>query len=414
MTKLKSIALFFFFFTSIETLSAQMLQDTLADLYGKYMLMSKETQRLDSLNRTVGSLQTQYQNFDAILRSNNESLKRITNAQLFTFDKTLKQQRGKIINTVDFIRSANTSLNAMQVAGSVSSYLENVGQLNNPANNELGFALTDDIIKILDLRILSKKGIKTNPSKFTSIVKEVMNSNVTSSFAKAIPVVSNIKSVIDLVVNLTASEKNVAVEDLIELKTDLKKYIEHYEGLEQANLAFTSNLNSLNVRVDALKLILKNYSTERLRLINPSVNLDTFRNLTHLVNRYCDKEDVQMKVDRILEEFKNEKGALNYEKALSDKRLYYPEYAINQSQVIYDELESVSRGFMSNLNTYQQNIEKVLANSKSNKLGDNGKIDQKVKALENLLEKVSEAVKNSVNLDDLQLKLQRINGFLLP
>ena len=414
MTKLKFLSFCACIFLSIETLSAQMLQDTLADLYGKYMQMSKETYRLDSLNKTVGSLKTQYQNFDAILRSNNESIKRITSAQLFTFDKTLKQQRGKIINTVDFVRSANTSLNALQVAGSVSSYLENVGQLNNPANNELGFALTDDIIKILDMRILSKKGLKTNPSKFVGIVKEVMNSNFTTSFAKTIPVVSNIKGVIDLVVNLTASEKNVEVEDLIKLKTDLKKYIEHYEGLEQANLAFTSNLNSLNVRVDALKLILKNYSTERLRPINPSVNLDTFRNLTHLVNRYCDKEDVQMKVDRILEEFKNEKGALNYEKALSDKRLYYPEYAINQSQVIYDELESVSRGFMSNLNTYQQNIEKVLANSKSNKLGDNSKIDQKVKILEDLLGKVSDAVKNSVNLEDLQLKLQRINGFLLP
>ena len=414
MSKLKLFFLFSLVFMSIETLSAQMLQDTLADLYGKYMQMSKQTYYYDSLNRTVTSLQTQYQNFDAILRSNNESIKRITSAQLFSFDKTLKQQRGKIINTVDFIRSANTSLNAMQVAGSVSSYLETIGQLNNPANNELGFALTDDIIKILDVRILSKKGIKTNPSKFVGIVKEVMNSNFTTTFTKTIPVVSNIKGVIDLVVNLTASEKNVEVEDLIKLKTDLKKYIEHYEGLEQANLAFTSNLNSLNVRVDALKSILKNYSTERLRPINPSVNLDTFRNLTHLVNRHCDKEDVQMKVDRILEEFRNEKGVLNYEKALSDKRLYYPEYAINQSQVIYDELESVSRGFMSNLNTYQQNIEKVLINSKNNKLGDNGKIDQKVKALEGLLDKVSDAVKNSVNLEDLQMKLQRINGFLLP
>jgi hypothetical protein len=414
MSKFKLFAVFILIFTEIGTLSAQMLQDTLADLYGKYMSLSKETHRLDSLNKTVGSLETQYKNFDAILRSNNESLKRITNAQLFTFDKTLKQQRGKIINTVDFIRSANTSLNAMQVAGSVSSYLENVGQLNNPANNELGFALTDDVVKILDARILNKKGIKTNPTKFVGIVKEIMNAPLTNSFAKAMPVVSNIKGVIDLVINLTATEKNVEVEDLISLKKDMKKYIEHYEGLEQANLAFTSNLNSLNVRVDALKLILKNYSTERLRPINPSVNLDTFRNLTQLVNRYCDKEDVQVKVDRIVEEFKNEKGAINYEKALSDKRLFYPDYALNQSQVIYDELESVSRGFMSNLHTYQQNIEKVLTNSKNNKLGDGGKIDQKTKVLEELLGKVSDAVKNSVNLEDLQLKLQRINGFLLP
>jgi hypothetical protein len=393
-------------------LSGQMLQDSLVSLYGNYMQINKS--RMDSMNNSLASLQTQYQNFDAILRSNNESIKRITNAQLFTFDKTLKQQRTKIINTVDFIRSANSSLNAMQVAGSVSSYLENVGQLNNPANNELGFALTDDIIKILDTRILAKKGIKTNPNKFVGIVKEIMNAPVTSTFAKSIPVVSNIKGVIDLVVNLTATERNVELDDLVKLKNDLKKYIEHYEGLEQANSAFTSNLNSLNVRVEALKLILKNFTVERLRPINSSVNLDTFRNLTQLINRYGDREDVQMKVERILDESKSDKGIMNYEKALSDKRLYYPDYAINQSQVIYDELESISRGFMSNLFTYQQNIEKVLNQSKINKLGDGIKIDRKVKDLEALLEKVSEAVKNSVNLEDLQTKLHRINGFMYP
>ena len=414
MSKLKLNFLIFLFSFTFQTIFAQATQDSLVQLYNRYMQLSKQTSQLDSMHGVLSSLQTQYQNFDAILKSNNESLKRITNAQLFTFDRTLKQQRAKIVNTVDFIRSANTSLNALQVAGSVSTYLDNIGQLNNPANSELGFALSDDIIKILDARILTKKGLKTNPTKFSAIVKEVLNSPVTNAFTKSIPVVSNIKGVIDLVINLTASEKNVEVEDLQKLKNDLKKYIEHYEGLEQANLNFTSNLNNLNVRLDALKLILKNYTTERLRPINPSVNVDTFRSLTNLVNRHCDKEDAQMKVDRIMEECKNDNGTFNYEKALSDKRLYYPEYAINQAQVIYDELESISRGFLSNLYTYQRNIDKVLTNSKNNKLGDTGKIDLKIKSLEGLLVNVTDAVKNSVNIDDLQNKLHRINGFLVP
>lgn len=414
MFKPKTFLFTLFVCLSVQRLSAQVLQDSLVNLYNNYLNLTKQTNRLDSMNGVISSLQTQYHNFDAVLRSSNESLKRITNAQLFSFDRTLKLQRTKIINTVDFIRSANTSLNALQVMGSISSYLENIGQLNNPANNELGFALTDDIIKILDARILTKKGLKTPPNKFVSIVKEMMNAPVTTSFVKAIPVVSNIKGVIDLVIHLTATEKNVEVEDLIKLKADLKKYIEHYEGLEQSNLAFTSNLNNLNVRIDALKLILKNYTTERLRPLNPYVNIDTFRNLTHLVNRYCDKEDAQIKVDRIIDEFKNENGTLNYEKALSDTRIFYPEYALNQAQVIYDELQSISRSYLSNLYTYQQNIEKVLVNSKNNKLGDMNKIDGKVKILQALLDNVSEAVKNGVNLDDLQKKLQRINGFVLP
>ena len=414
MFKFKLFILTIFITGSTHSLSAQMHRDSLEHLYNNYMNLNRQTSKVDSINTVLVSLQTQYSNFDAILRSNNESIKRITSAQLFTLDKTLKQQRAKIVNSIDFIRSANTSLNAMQVAGSVSSYLDNVGQLNNPANDELGFALTDDIVKILDARILSKKGIKTNPNKFVSLVKEVMNAPLTSSFAKSIPIVSNIKGVIDLVVNLTASEKNVEVEDLIKMKNDMKKYVEHYEGLEQANAAFTSNLNSINVRIDVLKSIVRNYTLERLRPINPSVSIDTFHNLTSLINRYCDKEDAQTKVDRIIEGHSDGKGKLNYEKALSDPQLYYPEYAVNQAQVIYDELESVSRTFLTNLYTYQQNIEKVMTNSKNNKLGDVGKIDLKTKNLSILLHNVSDAIKNSVNLDDLQTKLRRINGYMLP
>ncbi len=414
MSKFKLFILTIFITCYSHSLFAQMHKDSLENLYNNYMYLNRQTSKVDSINTILLSLQTQYSNFDAILRSNNESIKRITNAQLFTLDKTLKQQRAKIVNSIDFIRSANTSLNAMQVAGSVSSYLDNVGQLNNPANDELGFALTDDIVKILDARILSKKGIKTNSNKFVSLVKEVMNAPLTSSFVKSIPIVSNIKGVIDLVVNLTASEKNVEVEDLIKMKNDMKKYVEHYEGLEQANAAFTSNLNSINVRIDVLKSIVRNYTLERLRPINPSVSIDTFHNLTSLINRYCDKEDAQTKVDRIIEGHSDGKGKLNYEKALSDPQLYYPEYAVNQAQVIYDELESVSRTFLTNLYTYQQNIEKVMTNSKNNKLGDVGKIDLKTKNLSILLHNVSDAIKNSVNLDDLQTKLRRINGYMLP
>ncbi len=410
MRHLPITAVIIFSFLFLKNINAQS-PDTLADVYRKYMQLNKHVSRVDSIST---QLQTQYTNFDAILRSNNDALKRITNAQLFTYDRTLKQQRGKIINTVDFVRSANTSLNALQVVGSVSSYLDNISQLNNPANNELGFALTDDIIKILDTRILAKKGLKTNPTKFVRIVKEVMNAPLTTSFARTLPVVSNIKNVVDLVITLTATEKNVEVEDLVQMKNDLRKYVEHYEGLEQANYAFTSNLNTLNVRIDALKLIMKNYATERLRPFNPTANLDTFRNLTSLVNHYADKEDAQMKVDRILEECKNANGSINYEKALSDKRLFYPEYAINQAQVIQDEVISVSKGYLSNLYTYQRNIEVVLNNSKNNKLGDAKKIEQKMVALQKLLDTVSDAVKNSVNMEDLQVKLQRINGFLYP
>ncbi|NJN33505.1 MAG: hypothetical protein HC817_03870 [Saprospiraceae bacterium] len=119
-------------------------------------------------------------------------------------------------------------------------------------------------------------------------------------------------------------------------------------------------------------------------------------------------------MDRIIEGYSDGKGKINYEKALGDPQLYYPEYAINQAQVLYDELEIISGAFLTNLSTYQQNIEKVMANSKNNKLGDAAKIDLKTKNLSLLLQNVSNALTNGVNLDDLQKKLRRINGYMFP
>ena len=69
---------------SVQRLSAQVLQDSLVNLYNNYLNLTKQTNRLDSMNGVISSLQTQYHNFDAVLRSSNESLKRITNAQLFS------------------------------------------------------------------------------------------------------------------------------------------------------------------------------------------------------------------------------------------------------------------------------------------------------------------------------------------
>ncbi|MDZ7878404.1 MAG: hypothetical protein U5L45_12070 [Saprospiraceae bacterium] len=399
-----SVLVFFCF----SSLNAQNLPDSLAQIYSNYLQMNG--QRVDSLHLRLNALQTQYTNFGDILKSNNESLKRITNAQLFTFDRSISQQRIKIVNTIDFIRASNASLNALQAVNSISTYLDEIGQLNNPTNTELGFSVTDDIITQLEARVLNKKGIG-NKVKFVDIVKNVINAPITTSFVKSFPIVSNIKGVVDLVVSLAVTDKSkIELEDVVGFKKDVQKYVEHYQGLEQANQSFTANLNTINIRVDALKLILKNYTTERLHQIDPSVKLDTFRNLTLLVNRCANKEAVQKHVERILEECKVN-GVMNYQKALSDRRLYYPEYALNQAQVINDELVNLSKSFLSNLSTYQRQIETVLTNSKSNKLGEVGKIDKKISELQRLLNNVSEATSNNINLEDLQDKLQKINAF---
>jgi len=386
---------------SSSVVNGQSLKDSVNVIYKNYFDLLKTKEKLDTIALKV-------ENFQELMESNNQKIKNLTEAELFGLKKQLDQRRKKIINTTEFVFASNASLNAIKQLDATSDYLTQISSLNNPDNSDLGFSLSDEITSILEKEIIKGKskinGVKK--SKFLLFVDNIIKSPITQTLTSAIPVASSIKSVVDLVMVNALNGKDTSIDDVVALKASLKVYLEHYEGLAKAQIEFEQNLGNLDIRKEGLVLLLTQFTTERSNTLNPNAisKEDENLSLTQLINKYYTKSIVQQKVDKII----NSKP-LDHNANLTNSQLIYPNYALNQAKFIRDEVESLSKEYISILSSYQSALKVVLEKSKS--IGDKTRIDNKITELEGKLLLVKNTFDDNLNMHKLNATFNTLMSY---
>lgn len=404
--------------TYAQNESKDNLKDSINSVYTAYYSLLKtqdslQTSTKDSLTKlrnSIESLKSNYSQFNETIESISVDMSEITEKELFSDKEQLRQRKDKIIHTVEFVNAANTSLNSIQQFDATSSYLNIVSSLNNPQNVDLGFSLTKEITNVLKETIIKGNnklnGIKSN--RFLSIVDNIISSPITESITSAIPVVNSIKSVIDLVMGTAIQGNDIKVEAISELKSTLRVYIEHYAALAKAQSEFEQSLANLNLRKDALTSLLTQYASERINTLQPNSisKPEDIENLNNILLKYYEKDLVERKVNHIINEHKNQP-----EKALNNRRLFYPGYAISQAKLITDEINALTKEYISAYDSYQNQLVGVLTNSKKNNIGDASKINAKIQELEKSLNNTKSSFKKGVNNKRLNTKFKSITRY---
>ena len=383
---------------SASIVSAQNNKDSLNVIYKNYFELLKTKDKLDTVVLKVN-------NFEELMKSNNQIIKKLSDAELFGLKNQLEQRRKKIINTTEFVFASNASLNAIKQLDATSDYLTQISSLNNPENSDLGFSLSEEIAKILENEIIkgNRKINGVKKSKFLLFIDNIIKSPLTEELTSAIPVVSSIKSVVNLVMGNALKGNDVSIDDVIDLKKSLNVYLVHYEGLAKAQTEFEQNLGNLDIRKEGLVLLLTQYTTERSNTLNPNAisEQDKKLTLTNVINKHYTKGIVQQSVDKIISA-----KPLDYNNHLTNKNLMYPTYALNQAKFIRDEVESLSKEYISIFSTYQSALKQVLEKSKA--IGDKNKIDNKISELEIKLLAVQVAFDDNLNIYNLNSKFKAL------
>lgn len=367
--------------------NAQTSKDTLKIIYKNYFDLLQTKEKLDTIAIRV-------ENFEDLMKSNNQKIKEIFDAELFDLKTQLEHRKKIIINTTEFVFASNASLNAIKQLDATSDYMTQISSLNNPDNSDLGFSLSEEITSIVSQKILKDNnkvnGIKKD--KFLVFIDNIVKSPILKTLTNAVPVVSSIKSVVELVMASALTGNDITIDDIKELKTSLKVYLEHYEGLVKAQTEFEQNLNNLDIRKEALILLLTQYTIERVNTISPKIinEQDRKLTLTSLINKRYLKSTIQQKIDEIISN-----NPTDYNLHLNNKSLRYPNYALNQAKFIRDEIESLSKEYVSILTTYQLSLEDVLRKSKN--IGDTNKIDMKINDLKTKLTEVKITFSDNIN-----------------
>lgn len=394
--------------------------DSLVMLYNNYFKLEASSQKMTTkvedvdsklakLDKSIGGIGNEIKHLGENLNSSLEKVNRLTEDDILSKQSRLNTQKEKIIKTCIYVGHASNSFDALDAALAQSDYLSDITKLNNPTNTDLGFSLSDDITILLKQKII-KGNSKFNGrkvGKFLEFVKNIIKNPIVTSITSAIPAVSAISSVVDLVSGIAVRERGVSVKDFTEFKRALDKYIVHYNGLAKANHNFNTNIQNLKIKLEALRTVMNNYTLERIRTINPNANINTDQEMYKVIATYYDPTDIQRYINDILKQYEYKNGEVNYTPALNDKRLSYPFYAINQAQFIRQELESLTNEYISSYKDYHKAIKKVLEKSKPLSKKPE-KINQKLELLTQKLGRLVSTFEKNVKIDRVNIALQEI------
>ncbi len=413
-----AIALFF----SSNTNAQSTLSDSVYVLYERYFEMVKVADSLtgklalkvDSVAGTMGSdldkVSKNYKYFNEVLEANNKKISSISETQLFTNKTLVERNMARMVNSTEFVESASTALNALDLTNQIFSYTDQITALNNPENTDLGFSLGRRVNRILEEEIFKgrSKVNKVKKEKFLTIVDNILKNPITTSFMQGLPVVGSIKSIVEMVINVSLQGSDIDVAEVTEMQRKLSDYVAYYQGLEKALLQFASKVSSIEVKTDALKLLLRNYVLDRIKTIYPNINpTEIEASLNDLLNEYYNYPKIQKDVGEIINrDYTDGNKNIFYSLAVNDQRLRFPDFAVGQSRFITDEIEAITSEYEAALNSYQETIEEVL--NKSRVIGNDAKIDKKIADLTTSKTEVVEAIKRNINLPRIKKSYQSL------
>jgi hypothetical protein len=392
----------------LNTLTAQKTTtDTLATLYKNYMKLMETSQNLDNSVKEVGTkldklneIDNKVKSLNNTLSSSLEQVNRLTENDVLSKKSRLNAQKEKVVKTSVFVGYANNSFDAIDAALAQSDYLNDVADLNNPSNTDLGFSLNEEITKLLESKIIKGNKKFKDADKLISIAQSIIKDPFVATITSTIPALSAIQGVLNLVSNFIVKEPSVTVEDYKVFKKEMDRYIVHYDGLAVANQNFNSNVQNLSMRLEALRTVMNNYTVERVKTVHPNVNFTPDMALHKVVSTYYTPLDLEKNLDGIILAYKENGKEVNYTAALADSRLAYPFYAINQAQFIRQELETLTNEYVSSYRNYHKSIKNVLEKSKGLSK-DVSKIDKKLVELDTKLTRLVSTFEKNVKIESV-------------
>jgi hypothetical protein len=268
--------------------------------------------------------------------------------------------------------------------------------------------LGDEITELLDDKIIKgdRKFNGKNAKKFLDVAKNIIEDPFVATFTSAVPGLSAIQGVLGLVTNVIVKEDDVTVEDYKAFKQEMDKFINHYNGLAKAEGNFTANLGNLEMRLEALRTVVNNYTLERVGTIHPEGDFDGMQ-LGEVIARYYTPLELGGNIDRILNEYKANND-MDYTAALEDERLYYPIYAINQAQFIKQELEALNNEYISSYRNFHKGIKLVLLDSKRLAKDNGAAVDKKIMELDEKLDRLILTFEKNVKIKNVVNSLNNI------
>jgi len=282
--------------------------------------------------------------------------------------------------TAGAMDAVNKSTSALKASLSATEYFTAISALNNPTNEELGFRLETEILKVIDEKIIKKSRLGKKGDRFKKIVSNIINNPITNFITSNIPVVNSISSVVNLVNQTVLDDDNIAPDDLKFFSQEIKRYVEHYEGLAKISIELENQSKQMHTKIDALESLLNDFVRNSSADLYPA-EAKNLENLTtnDLIRNYYSYAKVDATI-RGIEKKYTAGGKVDYIKILEDGRMSYSIVGRQKLDFLGDELSKIANEYLNSLDNYHKNVVEILQKA-NNLTQDKNKISLKIEAL---------------------------------
>ena len=355
----------------------------------KYFDMTKNT--YDSLQ----ILQKQYKNLQNASEQEARQL----------YEKNVESLR----KTAGAMDAMNKSISALKASLSATEYFSAIAALNNPTNEDLGFRLETEILKIIEEKIIKKTKFGKKADRFRKIVSNIINNPITNLITSNIPVVNSISSVVNLVNTTMLDDDNISPDDLKIFSQEVKKYVTHYENLARISVELEKQSREMHIKIDAVESLLNDFvRSATADLFTEAKNLENL-STNDLIRNYYNYSKVDATI-RSIEKKYTTAGRIDYIRILEDSRVNYSVVGRQKLDFLGDEISRIANEYLNSLDSYHKNLIETLQKA-GDFSQDKSKITQKVEALDKQYKNLRSSFEQNLDLKTTRSRIAEVPKF---
>jgi|GEM_PF-2307686 hypothetical protein len=322
-----------------------------------------------------------------------------------------------LINSVELFDMLNQRLNILEAINQIEDYQAILINLNNPANEDLGFSYNKKVSMMMDQYIAANT--KRDRPKILEAAKIVLESPIMRTIGGPIaaPIMGVSNALLGFATSLFVSRTDVSQENLVKFRDDLNKFTQYYVRLNDLNRTFALNVNNYQVQTGNLQTKLKDFVAQNIQAIGTKLDPNEEKRagssaayLTTLFNTY-NANSVRNYLAS-LERGAMENGQVNYNKLVRSGNLVDMNKRVSEVIFLYKEFEYLYSQYISMLEKNNREMLVVLQEVSANRLSDdNSKVKVQMDRLEKEKNTAIDAINKAINLPRLKAVVDQLDTF---
>lgn len=371
---------------------------------------------MDSLKvkgQIIYNMQKRMEDHEMDLQKADAGLKQFGKRLEVTDENRYRVIKSNLVYSIVLFEELNQRLNTLDALNQLETYQQILVDLNNPANENMGFSYNKKVTDLLINNIQTKK-----KGRLLEIAKMVLDNPITKGVTSLTPILGVGNSIFSLVSSFAAQDDKISPASLQTVKTELDRYTLYYGKLNEANAIFQRNLGNYRINVGNLHTKVKDFVVKNLKESGFSAEVKTNADagtgdyLSSLFTVY-NREGVERYFLKLENDNKDNRGAIKYEALLkANTHLINMNKRTEEVIDIYKDFENTYRQYITMIEKNNETMQEIMGLAITEKLSDSAsKVTEQINRLKTEKQKGILSIERAINIEKLKGTVERLDSF---